>query len=640
MPDPINPGDPGFQPPQPPKRINPEDIFDAARFQQQLSESMNKAFKNIDLSQLEKAREIMQSIGKEASKVEISDISKDLIASRESVSEAVKKEKEEEGKWEDQILKRVSTAERYKHQQLIKEKNELIKKVKDLGVVELNNLKGTTKDKEKLKEVEKAFEILQLEKVQEIEKSFSKETKRTNIEALASEGNLGAKAKLLLLRTQDELNQKTDSYTDKLISAAGLWGVLFLILSKAAKQAADMATTGAALKAAGEFKPGVSISGERVMKRAEERFAGVSPSVVSREQQYEFLKTMSKAPRTLKDSSASMKQLLGVFGTEIPEASQIVDLYTRANMSSNASMKDLLKTFAASKKAANVLNVDHRDLINTQLQMREALRGVTTNGEVAIKAMDLLTKPLKAIGASKDEVDRFNVSFARFLGTLTVKKLMGLSAFATGKLPTDKDIELMAKNPLEVVSKAFVKMGKMFPERNKLVALEQFASEMGLETFGVRGIPILRDLIKEMEKGAKLSEKDLKARFKEAGLQDINSIMDDGLKTIAQGKGFVTALEDVIGSWAQDYLMPITNGVNILVRKLTGAPSGPAAEQALMMSQQEGYITSQQARQQRELLRTHPELRDVIKRQYYKVSPDTATVTDAKIKLAESFKGQ
>lgn len=486
MVDTPNPNDPG-QNPNP--QINLSDVMNTAKFQQELSALITSAF---------------SSAGEKASQ--------ELFS---KIEQAETRHKETQKKGDSDVAKarlafvaKVASAERAAyHKHLDNSKKEL----------DLLKAQG-----------------YQSSDISKFKQASAKIGSKLYLEAEAAEGSHLAKTKLAMM----EKVEAASKYNFALAAAGGLWTIIALAIQRAIGFSADLAKEQAALNAGGV-----------TVKNRENLFSKIPTTILGAQERVEAGTELAKAPKALETSPEDLKRYIGVFGNIIPDMKQLIGLFGDASHAQNLGANDLVKVFKLTKPAYAGIKVDQREMIKTSLMMSESLRGITTNATLANRVLDMMSGPLEKIGASPEEISRFNGAMAGFLGNLSFEQLTGLGSFVNGgEMPTDAKLKTMLDDPIDTVIGAFSKIEQQLPDpTRKLIALEQVTKQFGMN-LNPRGVMMFGDLLKDFQGGKiKKADFDTKVKGYEAEFgKGMEAEIARGFAQIAKSDGLIKIFERLI----------------------------------------------------------------------------------------------
>jgi hypothetical protein len=497
-------GQPTGVPPNAVPKIELSQIMDVSKFQRDLADTILNSFGDAG-KQVEGL--LLPSSYKQKKMADLAAISKKQMDDGKKFADA-----------EMLFLKQVSTKQRFNYEQLRQQK---------------------------------AAEYAQLQKAGSTEKQLNtfklSAEKQLNMAKLAAGASEGKAASAMGLQVA-----AAGEYLTSMGAVLGVWEAVVATIMRAfevqskGSQLANSMRSGGLIKGAG----GASVA----KGAAAGMFAGVGnyDSI----QKMEWVKELAKVPVSLETTGGSinskMKAMIGTLGTEFASVDQIVSTLAHAADDTGMTMEQLTTAFKDTKVASNALKIDHLKQLNTQIQMRAALRGVTTDAGAATEIMNSLVDPLKKIGATgvSAEITRLAMSMAKFAGGMSITKMSGMYAFTHGgRLPTDKDLDkVMEKNgPVELMTTYFKKLNELNPNSDMKYAFAQKAAEAnGLQLGDARQVKAFAIYLDNLSKGigTKKSQADLKKEF---GYKDTNEMIAEGLQNLAKQRNIqdeVTALID------------------------------------------------------------------------------------------------
>lgn len=427
-------GQPTGVPPNAVPKIELTQIMDVSKFQRDLSDT------------------ILNSFGEAGSKVEGLLLPKSYKAKKMADLADLNKKQMDDGKKladaEMLFLRQVSTKRRYQFEELRRQKAE-----------EFNQLKKAGSSETQLK----AFQLSAEKQINEAKKAAEK-----------SESKVGTALGLNIGAAQD--------YLATLVPILSIWEVIAKVIMQAFHNATEAAKTANALRSGG--LSGANLAPSGMIDKTAGMFKGIGN--FDAETQMKWLQQLAKTPAVLDNatfSNSKMVKMVGTLGTEFQSVDQIMATLGMAAEDTGMTMDQLRETFLKTKGASVALKIDHLKNLNTTIQMRAAMRGVTTDANAATDMMNSLVVPLQKIGVTgaTKQIEQLQMGFAKFAGSLSVSKMTGMFAFAHGgQLATDQDIDKIMDSTTglsDLMSDYFKKIGGLNPDASRSYIFAQKAAE-------------------------------------------------------------------------------------------------------------------------------------------------------------------
>lgn len=416
-----------------------------------------------------------------------------------------------------------------------KKQMEVAKKFADAEMTFLKQVATKQRYNFEMLKQQKAAEYSQLQKAGMGEKQMSafkmSAEKQLNIARMAaekSEGKAGAAMGLQVAAASE--------YLTSMGAVLGVWEAILAVIMHTFEEQTKGAQAANALRSGGLFRGTAGAAKSEAL--GSKVFGGVGNYDAIT--QMKWVEELAKVPVSLHTTGHSigseMRQMVGTLGTEFGSVDEIVGTLGKAAEDTGMTMTQLKDAFLQTKSAANALEIDHKRQLNTQIQMRAALRGVTTDSGAATEMINSLVEPLKKIGASGvgAEVARLQLSFAKFAGGLSISKMTGMSAFATGgHIATDEEMDKIMANPAKLMSDYFTKLNALNPNSNmKYLFAEKAAAASGLQLGDARQVKAFAAYMDQLGRG-ETKEKTMVDLRKEFGYKDNTDLIVDGLANLA-----------------------------------------------------------------------------------------------------------
>lgn len=445
-----------------------------------------------------------------------------------------------------------------------KKQQEIAKKFADAEMTFLKQVSTKQRYNFEMMKQQKASEYSQLQKsgmgqkqLSDYKVSAEKQINLARMAAEKSEGKAGAALGLQVAAAGE--------YLTSMGAVLGIWEVLVKVIMQAFNSQMVLSRSANALRAGGLFKGG---QGAESALGMQSKVFGGSGMMFSTDTFQGWVKQLAKVPITLEstggDISKHMHDMLGTLGTEFENVDQIIGTLSKAAEDTGMTMDQLSDAFKGTKGASNALKIDHLRQLNTQIQMRAAMRGVTTDANAATEMMNALVEPLKKIGASgvAAEVQRMEMSMAKFVGGMSISKMTGMSAFVNGgRIPTDKEMDKIMDHPVQLMNDYFQKLNRLNPNTNmKYLFAEKAAEKSGLQLGDARQVKAFAEYMENIGKGTakEMTKEELQKQF---GYKDTNAMIAEGLANLAKQRDIKEEVTELLTSLMEKLGFPLINGL-------------------------------------------------------------------------------
>lgn len=425
----------GNDPQQPPK-YNLEDLFNVGEIRQQLGSLLADSFKDMEIAGVaafknitEAAKGLQEILGKKG-------FDKLVTETKRAVGAMDKTQR--------QFDKKRMTAEAFSFKQLVKQKDDILKKITAVHTKELQDLKKTIADKQKLAAAETKKSKEQAKEIKDFKLEMEKEILKAKI--AAGKGSALDKAK----NQMNDLVGAAREYKKTILDTKTWWEALLFVMAQAAGQSAEMAKSQAAMRAAGAGGGG-RVTGELVPGAAAGALTDVAVGALgdlrtslnlTAQDMSGLVQTFATAPKLIKEltsiggeSAETFMKGMGRFGITLEESSQIA---SHASNVLGMSFEDLGKTMADSEAITNTTGINFRDVFQSMLSLQGSMRGLSFDADNARNVLVATVAPLKEMGFENAEIRKFAEGIGQVLGAMSPQKLAGMIAFTTGRAPTGK----------------------------------------------------------------------------------------------------------------------------------------------------------------------------------------------------------
>lgn len=552
-------------PQQPQFRL--EDIFNVGEIRQQLGSLFKDTFKDVE------------SAGKTAFDGVISAAK----GASETVLKVVEKQKKEEEKIRAEFDKKRLSAEEFKVKQLLKQRDDLLKKIKGVHVQELNNLRGMIKDKTKLSEAETRK---RKEHAKEL-KDFSVKMEKGILSARVSAGAATPLQKLQ--QSMNSLTDKTKGYARSLLQTKTWWEAIVVVLADAAGQTARITEAQSALRAAG-----LAGTGGRLVRGIAGGTGGgelgrIAIDAMGRLQNElqltagdmaQLIQTLASAPQALKEvrdtggeSLNTFVAGMGRFGIQVEESMSIVSSTSNTFGMTLKNLNDVMNT---AESITRDTGINFRDAFQSLVRLTGQMRTLTFNADAAQQIFLSTVGTLTQMRFAPQEIQRFNEAIAQVLGQMSPTALAGLVAFGQGAAPTGlagrQQLLAAAEGAPQTLVDFFKPVLATFEKGSaeRLFATQKLAEKIGLgAATTVKGSQAFERIVDEFGE----NPEEMKAAF-EKFKQEFKppaEIELEGFKALRDMRNPLINLEKTFRSFLNSISGPLTTvfkGLNDLMPKI------------------------------------------------------------------------
>jgi hypothetical protein len=305
-------------------------------------------------------------------------------------------------------------------------------------------------------------------------------------------------------------------------------------------------------------------------------FGGISIAALGPSERRDLLTGMAQS-RTLVGQAGTtagasgLTGNLGLFANILPDASKEMELFTDATKNLGMSQRDISKTFFQTAKSSKDLQITQLDAISAQLEMQKALRNITNDGTVAANVLDTVGSFFRGIGKSEAETTRMTLGVASAGANLSLEKILGMSTFVNGKMPTVSDLfgtpavgigpnnQGTINNPFALMGNFLTKVGGQSKNPlEQIMMANQLNKDMGLgiqlqdlpqffkmaSTLGKVGGTKAEDFAKQTEEMAKRGK-----RLSIEGMEHLSEIVSPIQKMAQWTEEFFNRLEGVLSKY-------------------------------------------------------------------------------------------
>lgn len=568
------------------KRLGFHDVFDKANLLKQFSK-LKFPIQKIESKDLIESDKVISVIKKSA----------DMYQT--SYKRAMTVVRDAENKYRNET----STKERKRYRELKKEQDNSKKRILDIAKRERKSILNLKDEDKKRLELEKQRLKVKQDLFQ-IEKLGKPQLEKAEKAAIRSEGRIpgamgiAGKAGDVLKKIggpMSKLGGVIGMVASKLGILGGVAGVLVAVLNKLVGANKEYTKIQAKLRQTGsETLRDITDKGVQAFsKEAKGAFGG--ESFINLEKATELINILSDAPKALENivtpegiaKTAKLTKIMGYFGIS---AEQTAKIMADSSKKMGFGVEDLTDTFKTAKSIADSTNLTFSDAFHSLLGLNEELRNFSMNTVEASKALFAATIPLEKMGFEQEDIKKFTANLGKMMSSLTASKLMGFTAFTTGRMAGTAELEHMAgfkrdeegklikdesgqgakdalAATLDFLSQS---MENINPER-QLVALEKLAPMAGFSA-GLKDLVGLKEILKSWtEQGADINKLLAAAKEKERiSPAEMEALQKKGFETLVNLKSPVELLGTVLGNLTEDGLKPLIKAVKTLNRILSG----------------------------------------------------------------------
>ena len=378
-------------------------------------------------------------------------------------------------------LKIVQTVERFKHTQLVNEKKEILKLLEQemkyqKGLATVGMPVGSPERMAAGKRVEAEY----AGKQQKVETTYKPQLAAAGLQAIVSETIPGG-AKLV-----ESFGKLSSSMGIVSIAVSalikGFLGMSELMVANIRLQA-QLRAAGVGLKESGRGVEAATSLFNRLGRDME--VLGVSSDEIR-----SYISILAKAPDALKsvetdkgtDKLYKFRNAMGYFGVSIEETMKLIG---DASREQRLSTDDLTDSFKAASKVSLETGMTFNDAFNQMINMNQELRSLTFNTDEARKMFIATAIPLRKLGFSPVEIQKFTMNLAQAVGGMTVENLIGMLAFTKKRMPTFdelKDVMKGTTSGAQVLFESFLEVtkGMNLLSLEGIVSVKKFSEQAGL----------------------------------------------------------------------------------------------------------------------------------------------------------------
>lgn len=332
-----------------------------------------------------------------------------------------------------------------------------------------------------------------------------------------------------------------------------------------------------------------------VKAQAREAFGGIA--LIDTEKAAELIGTLAEAPQALENivtqegisKTLKLTKALGFMGVSSEDTAKIM---AETSKKMGFEIEDLTDTFKSARNISKSTNLTFVDAFHGLLTLNEQLRNFTFDTLEASKAIYAATIPLEKMGFQQRDIEKFAASMGKMIANLTPSKIMGFTAFTTGKMATSADIERMAgftrsKETGELikgkegaggieamtVTLDFLKktIGNIDPKL-QIAALEKLAPQVGFGT-GITELVGLLGVVEKWGADGKNRSKILNEAIEKQTISDaeMKRIEKEGFITMANMKDPIDKLVTILKNLTDNALVPLVPAIRKL-NSILGAP--------------------------------------------------------------------
>jgi hypothetical protein len=253
-------------------------------------------------------------------------------------------------------------------------------------------------------------------------------------------------------------------------------------------------------------------------------FGGTGTATSPVERMEALNKVLMSAPKAANESSASMNKMIGTMAFFGADMTKITETLIKGSREAALGAEDIGRVYNFSNISAKDLGLSTQETADTLIDMSTVFRKVGGGVMQASGVMKSFSQDVEALGVHLLGVEKVELmtKFAQGISSLPFDKMVGLTAFATGKsVPSISEKDIGEGGMLGVAIKTFQKISSQTGGGfvNQGAATQKTAEMLGMQLSGLQTVAL---------------EKILKEGITASNKEDFDRLMDPS-KHMAQG---------------------------------------------------------------------------------------------------------